>query len=371
MAIHDDSIFVDREKKLGGFQKLLKPETRQAVMLIRGQHNMGKSWLVSKMRRLCAQPEAGFPVVLLDFRHPREMLQMQTCLGLVRLSRDKLSAPTYFQGLNETINGVTATPAGGAIARLKPLADKVDRYFSEAELRRLAVSLDVDPENLPHPTKFDLAFNLIQYHSQRGVLPRLLAKIREARLELNVDWEEGLNLAPQEAVASGAVQDRNESWLVTDDIARKELERQLNDAFFRALAALMADSHPIVFLIDSYEDALRIEGFQEARRWIEQELLVRLRDGELNDVVVIITGRETPDLGVLGMDQLVVQTELEPFNEEYVRQYLDKRSLPAGSVGLDIRTVVLTSGGIPGELAAMADRALAQAQKDDPFFSDI
>ena len=364
MTLHDDDIFVDREKKLGGFQKLLKPETPQAVMLIRAQRNMGKSWLVSKMRRLCAQPDAGFPVVSLDFRHPREMFQIQTCLGLIRLCRDKLNAPTYFQGLNETINSLTARPSGGGIARLKPLADKVDRYFTEAELRRLAVSLDVDPENLARATKFDMAYDLVRYHDQRNILPALLAKLKEVRPLLNINWEEGLDLGRAEAGAAGAVQDRDEPLQAADDISRQEAERQLNDAFFRGLAALMADKHPIVFLIDSYEEAGK-----EAQQWIERELLLRLKDGELNDIVVIITSRDEIDLDALGMNQLVVPTELEPFTEEYVVQYLEKRKIPQGS--LDIRTIVLTSGGIPGELAVMIDRIHAQNQKDDPFFNDV
>lgn len=365
MTLHDDSIFVDREKKLGGFQKLLNPQTPQAVMLIRAQHNMGKSWLVSKMRRLCAQPEAGFPVVSLDFRHPREMLQMQTCLGLVRLSRDKLNAPTYFQGLTETINSLTATTAGGVVARLKPLADKIDHFFNEAELRELAISLDVDPENLARATKFDMAYDLARYHDRRGILPALLAKLREKRPLLQVNWEEGLDLGGAAAAGAGAVQDRNEPLPTADVITQKEAERQLNEAFFGALAALMANSHPIVFLIDSYEDAVK-----DAQQWIEQELLLRLRDGQLDDIVVIITSRDPlPDMHALGMDQLVVVTDLEPFNEEYVGEYLEKRKVPPGSI--DIHTVVVTSGGIPGELAAMIDRIDAQNQKDDPFFNDV
>jgi hypothetical protein len=365
MTIYDENLFVDREKKLGGFQKLLKSETRQYVKLIRAQEKMGKSWLVSKMRLYCAQPDAGFPAVLLDFRHPREMLQLQTCLGLIRLSRDKLNAPAYFQALNETINQVTAAPAGGSVARLKPLADKVDRYFSEPELRQLAVALDVDPENLPHATKFDMAFGLVRYHDQRGVLPRLLAKLGEVRPQLNVNWGEGLDLAAPPAGAAGAVEDRNQLLLVADEVTRREAERQINDAFFRALVALMADRHPIVFLLDSYEDAT-----DEVRQWVEKELLLRLRDGQINDVVAIVTGRETPDLDALGMDQLVVKTELEPFDEQYVQQYLERRRISPDS-GLDVRTVVLTSGGIPGILALMIDNVLAKSQKDDPFFNDV
>ena len=229
----------------------------------------------------------------------------------------------------------------------------------------MAVALDVDPENLPHATKFDMAFGLARYHDQRGILPRLLAKLKDVRPQLNVDWGAGLDLAGPQAGAADAVEDRNQPLLVADDVTRKEAERQINDAFFRALAVLMVDKHPIVFLLDSYEDAI-----EEVKQWVEKELLLRLRDGQINDVVVIITGRETPDLSALGMDQLVVKTELEPFDEQYVQQYLQKRQIPQDS-GLDVHTVVLTSGGIPGVLALMVDNVLAKVQKDDPFFNDV
>ena len=373
MTIHDESLFVDREMKLGGFRKLLRPETPQAVMLIKGPQQMGKSWLISKMS-LSAELEAGFPVVWLDFRDACQKFQLQTCLGLIRFSRDKLKAPVCFQGLNETINSLTATPAGG-VARLKALADKVARFFNLDELRQLAFSLEVDWENLsPRDTKLDAAFSLARYHDQRGILPRLLARIKEQRP--NVDWEEGLNLARAEAGVDGAVQDRNEPLLATDDVAHKEAERRLNDAFFRALAALMAERHPIVFLIDSYEDAT-----ENARQWIEQELLLRLRDGEINDVVVIITGEVTPSLGALGMDRLVVKTELEPFDEKYIAQYLEKLQIPYYDEDKEkrptprhagIHGLTSSSAGVPGMLAMMTRNLLqAQSDKDDEFFSDV
>ena len=69
------------------------------------------------------------------------------------------------------------------------------------------------------------------------------------------------------------------------------------------------------------------------------------------------------------MSSLLVQTQLEPFDEAIVREYFAERRKVV--IELDWRTILLTSGGVPGALAMMADHAMATASDDDDFFSDL
>ena len=70
------------------------------------------------------------------------------------------------------------------------------------------------------------------------------------------------------------------------------------------------------------------------------------------------------------MNSLLVQTILEPFDEPTVREYFEERRKVV-ITGLDWRTILLTSGGVPGALAMMADHAMATTSADDDFFNDL
>ena len=118
-----------------------------------------------------------------------------------------------------------------------------------------------------------------------------------------------------------------------------------------------------VFLFDAVEDApVHIE------LWLYDELLPRLREEEIADAVIIFTGRKAPNLSELDIKPLLVKTKLDPFSEVHIREYIEERRKISG---LDLRTVLLTSGGVPGELAMMADRAMTATEEEDDFFSDL
>lgn len=110
--------FVDREKQFQGFQKLIARETPKAVMLIEDQPEMGKTWLIQKMRHHCVQ--GTVPAMFVDFRDRRP----HDYLSLVRLARDQIG-PEFFNDLTATINRFTsvnitlnssATTAGVSVA---------------------------------------------------------------------------------------------------------------------------------------------------------------------------------------------------------------------------------------------------------------
>jgi hypothetical protein len=144
---------------------------------------------------------------------------------------------------------------------------------------------------------------------------------------------------------------------------RRHAERQISQAFFEGLTRLVEERETAVFLFDSFEMAP-----QEAERWILKQLLLRLRDGTIPRIVVVIAGRKTPDITDLQMDHLIVKTGLSAFSETYIREYFEQRR---NISGLDFHTVTLTSGGVPGILAMMAEHTLLTQQEDDDFFDDL
>ncbi len=366
MSGFDPSFFVNQEKKILGFQKLLKPTTRQAVMVIEAPQDMGKSWLVAKLQTHCKKPDVSVPVAFVDFRHPREIHEIQDVLGLIRLIRDKLGHSTYFSELNATINSFTSSKQG-SMAGAVSLRSMMERYFDKDDVEGLAFDLQIDFENLRGETKSGKIRALIQECEQQSRLAQLVTLCAQQRP--SVDWSPVLSAVEEDAATAVSltpdefVEDQNGRLWADTDIERQRAERQINDAFFACLIQLMTDTKQAVFFFDGVEEAPDI-----AEEWVRQELLLRLRDGQIDNAVVIITGRKTLDLTDLEMRHLLVQTSLDPFDEKHVREYFEeKRNI----TGLDIRTVILTSGGVPGALAMMADHAGASVQDDDDFFSDL
>lgn len=370
MSGFDPLLFVNQEKKIRGFQKLLEPATPQAVMVVEAPRDMGKSWLVARLQTHCLEPEVDLPAAFVDFRHPREIHEIQDVLGFIRLLRNKLGYPAYFSELNATINSFTSDQQGGAMGRVT-LRGMMERYFDLDGVAGLAFDLHIDYENLAGgelgSTKSGKIRALILACERQKRLAELVALC--ARQQPSVDWSPALQevetsmASAISLVTDKLVEDGNGRLWADTEVERQRAERQINDAFFACLIRLMAAKKQVVLLFDAVEAAPDV-----ATTWIRSELLLRLRDGQLNDVVVIITGRKTFDFTDLGIRHLLVQTSLDPFTEEHVREYFEERRKISG---LDLRTVILTSGGVPGALAMMADHASVSAQEDDDFFRDL
>ena len=92
--------FVNRLKQLQGFQKMLRGETDKCIMAIRAPAEMGKSWLIQRMRQECGA--ANLPTLYIDFRDRRPY----DYLTIVRTARDQMGA-TAFNTLTQTINELT------------------------------------------------------------------------------------------------------------------------------------------------------------------------------------------------------------------------------------------------------------------------
>jgi len=283
--------FVNRAKQFLGFQKMLARETPKTIMLVEAPAEMGKTWLIQKMRHHGQTND--LPVMHVDFRDRRA----HDYLYLVRLARDQMGAH-HFNPLTKIINKFT--------------------------------SLDIN----------------IALESTRQAGP------------VDVSIGDISDISGEIIIAGGDVIKDNEFYIQADsDMARRAAEIRINDAFFTCLTALL-EKGPAVFLFDSYEDVTT-----EADHWLRDHLLPRMGKEQLAQAIVIIAGRKTPDLGPT-LQALVAKTGLTLFSEEHVREYISSRR---GIEGLDLETIIKTSGGFPGLLAKMADIATMDTQDDDDW----
>lgn len=92
--------FVDRVKQLQGFQKMLRGETAKCIMAVQAPAEMGKTWLIQRLRRECAVH--NLPTLHIDFRDRRPY----DYLTIVRTARDQMGAAA-FNVLTQTINELT------------------------------------------------------------------------------------------------------------------------------------------------------------------------------------------------------------------------------------------------------------------------
>jgi hypothetical protein len=140
------------------------------------------------------------------------------------------------------------------------------------------------------------------------------------------------------------------------DTTRRAIEARINDAFFTCLAELSQEK-PLVFFFDSYEEVTK-----EADRWIQSQLLARIRDGQLPRTIVILAGRELPEFERSSWRHCLVTTGLTAFELSHISEYiLEKRGL----ANLDVDTILKTSGGHPGLLGKMADIAALEMEDQD------
>lgn len=185
--------FVNRLKQLQGFQKMTRGETDKCIMAIRAPAEMGKSWLIQRMRQECGA--ANLPTLYIDFRDRRPY----DGLTIVRTARDQMGAAAY-NALTQTINDLTgvniqlstsSAPAGGA---------QVNIGGPQANLAGAQVTVS------------------------------------------NVD------------VAGGNIIKDNYFYVQADSgTARRAVEIRITDVFFACLTALATPEKKCVFLFDSYE----------------------------------------------------------------------------------------------------------------------
>lgn len=129
------------------------------------------------------------------------------------------------------------------------------------------------------------------------------------------------------------------------DGLRRQHERMVTKAFLEGCQALLA-SGPIVILIDSYEMAS-----EEAKTWIRSQLLPPVRDGKLAKLVIVIAGREVPQLDS-AWDHCALKVQLHNLTKGDVDTYVRIRRK---FTGIDPETLYRATLGNPYHLGIAAD----------------
>jgi GTPase SAR1 family protein len=136
---------------------------------------------------------------------------------------------------------------------------------------------------------------------------------------------------------------------------RERTRARILDSFFECLLAL-SQKQVAVFLFDTYDEAQ-----DEARQWVEGELLSKVRYEQLPNVLVVLAGQKTPHLDRSAWDQFLALTDLALFTPEDVQKYLERR----GQTQLDLKTIIAVSGGHPAKLGEMVDTASVSSATDE------
>ena len=143
---------------------------------------------------------------------------------------------------------------------------------------------------------------------------------------------------------------------VDSESVYKEIEGRITEAFFADLRSLLARG-PAVFFFDTYEKAP-----EATRRWIEGNVLYHIREGKLPRAVVVITGREVPELD-LAWKHCTARPKLEALDSEHVATYLREKR---GLTDVDADTLYRATMGNPQLLGLLADN-LAAASGDEEW----
>jgi hypothetical protein len=167
--------FVDREKQFDGFRAMIGGEVRKQVMFVEAPAEMGKTWLIERLRHECL--DRSLPVALIDF-DVRKWSQIDIVLeARSQIGKDRFPALAKILYAQPAIS-VSATgdvesvqmPSSGE-ARVGIEKDLMDAFFEDLQALsrdQVAVLLLDSYEEAPRVT--------------RAWLPRLLDQIRLGRL---------------------------------------------------------------------------------------------------------------------------------------------------------------------------------------------
>lgn len=142
---------------------------------------------------------------------------------------------------------------------------------------------------------------------------------------------------------------------VDSESVQREIQARITEALFACLREVL-QNRSAVFFFDTYEKAP-----EATRRWIENQLMYQIREGRLTGVVVVITGREMPELDLSWKD-CTTRPKLEALNSEHVATYLRERR---GLKDVDVDTLYRATLGNPQLLGMLADNLTAQTEGDE------
>jgi hypothetical protein len=114
------------------------------------------------------------------------------------------------------------------------------------------------------------------------------------------------------------------------DVSDEEVIAGVTGAFMPCMQALTADCRLVLFF-DAME---KIGPADLALSWIKRELLERICDGELPNILVVLASRLPLDLDPTFFDYVAFY-ELRPFQGEDIQEYLQRRGLSQNSDFVD------------------------------------
>jgi hypothetical protein len=297
-------LFVDRSQHRAVFRKMLDGQTSRRIMLLEAGAGMGKSWLLHIFAH--EAKSRNVPLVHIDFadRQPYDTIM------LVRRCRDSFG-PGYFNPLTQAINDVT----------------------------------------IPRVT----------FSTVGGASP--------ATVDVNIGSENVLTNSAINVGEVGTIIKDNFFTIRTDDLlVRQAIEDRINLTFFACLEQLCKQTS-VLFLFDSYErNSLKPDRWisRSADRWICGQLLARIREGTLNNAVVVLAGQMVPRFGIT-WNEILGRLYLDPFRPSDVKEYLCERRRLLSLTDIEVERFHQAVAGHPQLLGLIADN-LEQANR--PALSD-
>jgi hypothetical protein len=144
-------------------------------------------------------------------------------------------------------------------------------------------------------------------------------------------------------VVGGNVYNINQASRHDHPMVQQRMQMLVTSALRECLADL-AGTYRLVFLIDSWQDVPT-----DTRDWLRRHLLTWVADKTLSQAVMVIAGRELPD--VPGPPPRIRELTLPELPEAAVRSYwVERRGLPAE----EVPNVIKLSGGLPLTIYLMA-----------------
>ncbi|NOK59682.1 MAG: hypothetical protein GFH27_549285n206 [Chloroflexi bacterium AL-W] len=254
-------LFVDRDRQINAFSRMADGLASRRIMIITAGPGMGKSWLLRIFADEARNRE--IPTVYVDFA---DSIAYEV-LTLVRRFRDAFG-PEHFNALTEAINEATT-------ARVELITN---------------------------------------------------GKRPPPRVDINV---EGASVDESSIAVSevGTIIKDNNFVLETDNsLIRQVIEDRITIAFFACLTAL-SEQKRVVFLFDTYErNSLDAHSWSPntADRWIYNQLLTRIRDGLLPNVIAVLAGRRIREFGI-EWNEVLGRMSLDPLECDDVKEYLRER----------------------------------------------
>jgi hypothetical protein len=304
-------LFVDRTRQSDAFHKMVEGLSRRRIMVLTAGPGLGKSWMLQIFALEAASRK--LPLVQIDFADG----QAYDALMLVRRCRDAFG-PEHFNALTQAINEATA-------ARITLTTETPAPAPAPAPAIPAQVAVDTGGG--------DFAAG-------------------------NIDKRQG------QVFIDGPVIKDNYFVVQTDNpLVRQVIEDRINTAFFECLTTLSARSK-LVFLFDTYErNSLETERWlsSEADRWIMGQLLARIRDGRLQNAVVVIAGRRAPDFGT-EWNEVLGRISLDLLDCADIKVYLRERRGLTVITDAEAERLCQAIAGSPQVLGLIGDN-LEQANK--------